>query len=68
MDVIEAVVEEGGVLHVPFPEGTPVKVRAKKLAEYTREEWVTLVHAVAGSIPDLEIPERSMSRAIEPLD
>jgi hypothetical protein len=65
---IDAVVEEGGVLHVPLPEGTPVRIVPKKLAEYSRHEWVSLVDAVAGSIPDLARPEPWSSRPIENLD
>lgn len=68
MDTIEAVVEKGGVLHVPFPEGTPVKVQAKKFVEYTREEWVAFVRDFTGSIPEMEAPERGLSRPIPPLD
>lgn len=68
MDVIEAVVEEGGLLHVLFPEGAPVKVQAKKFAEYTREEWVAFVNGFTGSITDIERPEPPLSRKVESLD
>ncbi len=68
MGDFEATVEPGGVLHVPYPEGTPVTVKPKKFADYTREEWVAFVNDFAGSAPDFEVPERLSSRSIPSFD
>ncbi len=45
---IDAVVEEGGVLHVPYAEGTPVTIKLKKFADYAREEWIAFVNELRG--------------------
>ncbi len=73
MEVIEAVVEEGGVLHVenvPYEAGTRVDVRVEaKRPEATREEWSALIRECSGSMPDFEIEEfaRNYPEPVEPL-
>lgn len=67
-------VEADGNLKVELPSGLPpnsevdvtVSVRPRRTFA-SREEWEAHVDRIAGSIPYLEAPQRSIGRNIEPL-
>ena len=62
-----------GRLRVDMPSGLPpnsevdVTVSMRPHREFDREEWEAHVDRIAGSIPDLEAPERWPDRDVEPL-
>lgn len=73
MEIVEAVVGEGGVLrveNVPYEAGTRLRVTLEQeKPETTREEWSALIRECYGSMPDFEIEEfaRNYPEPVGPL-
>jgi hypothetical protein len=56
-------------LDVPLdlPAESEVTVTVRVRPEFDRAEWEAHLNRVVGSIPDIEAPERSLPREIDPL-